>query len=427
MTDNSINNTVWTKSKKFIFLFFFVYFVWHFFFSPDLYLMIFGFNENVFKWFDKFYTPVGLWLNDHIFHFPFDKESLQPESVIDFCQHTFLILASLTVSTIWFIIDIKRKSYTDLHFGLTIVLRIALCIITFSYGIDKLIPVQMSTPNLYQLTNSMGNQNGLLWHLLGIGKDYQMFSGALEIIAALLILFNRTLVLGLLMLFGIYLNVCMMNYAFSVGVLYFALFLFVATLFLLFPYAKKLIKLFLLQQPSSLKPIGGDNPKHKLNPILIITIGILLLVSFGFNTSKALKQHQKNLTAKRTTQIYKVVEHIQNNDTLQAIENSKNRWRYWVEYEIDNRKALTIFSMDINNRLKYYYSKDTLNNLIILFPQKNEETKQHNDTLNYLIKPNGQLEINGKSDGKNYNVLLHSFSIDSFPLMRKKPHFLPTE
>ena len=57
----------------------------------------------------------------------------------------------------------------------------------------------MPTPNLYQLTNSLGNQNGLLWPLLGVGKTYQMFSGALEIIAALLILHNRTLVLGLMM------------------------------------------------------------------------------------------------------------------------------------------------------------------------------------------------------------------------------------
>ncbi len=389
--------------------------------------MIFGFNENVFKWFDKFYVPAGLWLNDHIFHFAFDKESFQPESVIDFSQHSFIIFASLIVSTIWYFLDSKRKSYNDLHFALTIVLRISLCIITFSYGIDKLIPVQMATPNLYQLTNSMGNQNGLLWHLLGVGKDYQMFSGALEVIGALLILFNRTLVLGLLMLFGIYLNVCMMNYSFSIGVLYFALFLFIVTCFLLIPYVKILIKIFFLQQSSSVKPIGSDNSKYKLNSILLVFLCLLLLTSFSLNTAKAIKQHQNNLAAKRKTKIFKVVEHIQNNDTLQAIENSKNRWRYWVEYEIENRKALTIFSMDINNRLKYYYSKDTLKNLIILFPQKKEETTQNNDTLNYLIKPNGQLEINGKSDGKNYKVLLHSFSIDSFPLMRKKPHFLPTE
>lgn len=176
MTENSQTNLPWTNLGKFLFLFFFVYFFWHIFFSPDLYVMIFGFRENVFQWFDKFYTPAGLWLNDHLFHFPFNKETQQPESVIDFCQHLVFILGSLLIAFTWSIIDRKRKSYNNLHFGLTIILRITLCIITFGYGIEKLIPVQMPTPNLYQLTNSLGNQNGLLWPLLGVGKTYQILT-----------------------------------------------------------------------------------------------------------------------------------------------------------------------------------------------------------------------------------------------------------
>ena len=157
MTANSLNSIPWARTKKFIFLFFFIYFVWHFLFSPDLYVMMFGYNESVFNWFDKFYMPIGLWLNDYILHFAFDKETFQPESVIDFSEHLFFILASLLIASIWFFLDRKRKSYNDLHFWLTILLRLALSIITVGYGIEKLIPVQMPTPNLYQLTNSLGN------------------------------------------------------------------------------------------------------------------------------------------------------------------------------------------------------------------------------------------------------------------------------
>jgi len=427
MTANSLNSIPWARTKKFIFLFFFIYFVWHFLFSPDLYVMMFGYNESVFNWFDKFYMPIGLWLNDYILHFAFDKETFQPESVIDFSEHLFFILASLLIASIWFFLDRKRKSYNDLHFWLTILLRLALSIITVGYGIEKLIPVQMPTPNLYQLTNSLGNQNGLLWPLLGVGKTYQMFSGALEIIAALLILHNRTLVLGLMMLAGIYLNVCMMNYSFSVGVLYFATFLLLVTLFLLYPYVKLLTKIFILQQPTTLKAINNSNSKYKINKLLLIALGILFVTAFTFNTAGAFKQYQKNIISKKKTQIYKVDVQIVNTDTLQAIENSKSRWRYWMEYEIENKKAIIIFSMDINNRMRYYYSKDTLNHQIILFPQKVEGAMQGTDTLNYLLKPNGQLEIKGDLNGKSNTILLHSFSIDSFPLLQRKPHFFPTE
>ena len=111
MTENSQIITPWTSLRKFIFLFFFIYFIWHIFLSPDLYVMVFGFRENVFQWFDKFYSPAGLWLNDHLFHFPFDKETQIPESVIDFSQHLVFILGSVIILISMLVVNLKTLLY----------------------------------------------------------------------------------------------------------------------------------------------------------------------------------------------------------------------------------------------------------------------------------------------------------------------------
>lgn len=229
------------------------------------------------------------------------------------------------------------------------------------------------------------------------------------------------------MLFGIYLNVCMMNYSFSVGVLYFALFLLIMTIFLLYPYFKNLANAFIFQKPTTFKTELNSTSKYNAKSHLLITIGLIILSSFTCNTINAIKQFKKNKIAKETTHIFKVTEHIVANETLPGIENSKNRWRYWMEYELENKKALIIYSMDINNRLRYFISKDTLNNKIILTPQKSNETAKQNDTLNYIKKPNDEVVVDGKFNNKNITILLQKFSIDSFPLLKQKPHFLPRE
>ncbi len=62
----------------------------------------------------------------------------------------------------------------------------------FSYGIDKLIPVQMSYPSVVTLTTPMGefSRFDVLWTFMGVAPGYMMLTGFCEILAAVLLVFG---------------------------------------------------------------------------------------------------------------------------------------------------------------------------------------------------------------------------------------------
>ena len=69
------------------------------------------------------------------------------------------------------------------------------------YGLQKLIPLQMSTPSLHRFLQPMGEMSGmgLVWRFMGISPEYQMFAGLLEVIPGVLLCFRRTRLPGALL------------------------------------------------------------------------------------------------------------------------------------------------------------------------------------------------------------------------------------
>jgi hypothetical protein len=161
----------------------------------------------------------------------------------------FLSLGAIAC-VVWSVLDRKRTGYDRLLYWLRTAIRYYLACFALSYGIAKLFATQMPLPMLSQLATPLGDlpPSGLVWLFMGYGVPYQVFAGAMEAAAGLLLLFRPTVTAGLLLAMGAFLNVAMINLTYNVAVKIFSLHLLFSSLFLLALDWRRLISFFVLNR-----------------------------------------------------------------------------------------------------------------------------------------------------------------------------------
>lgn len=121
------------------------------------------------------------------------------------------------------------------------------------------------------------------WSFFGRSYEYNFFIGISEFIAAFAILFSRTRLIGLLIAFGIYINIIFIDILFDVtNAIVQAIIGFSIVLMLLFPYLSDLKKFFWDMSGS----FSGASPQNKwLNQYVpwIFTIVVFISVSILLN------------------------------------------------------------------------------------------------------------------------------------------------
>src|SRR5687768_2086270 len=164
-----------------------------------------------------------------------------------------LVLTIAAVACIaWTVLDRKRPHYERAAYWLRLMVRYYVAIAALAYGIIKLFMLQMSFPTTSQLATPLGDLLPMRfsWLFIGYSTTYQFFSGAMETMAGLLLLYRRTITLGVLAATGAFLNVVMINLAYDVPVKLYASHLLFACLFLLALDARRLISFLVLNRPA---------------------------------------------------------------------------------------------------------------------------------------------------------------------------------
>src|SRR3569833_1940914 len=162
----------------------------------------------------------------------------------------YLTVAALACG-VWSVADRKRERYDRAAFWLRMAVRYYIAEAALSYGIIKLFALQMPFPPLSLLSTPLGDLLPMRfsWVFIGYSVPYEFFSGAMETIAGLLLLYRRTVTAGLFAATGAFLNVVMINLAYDVPVKLFASHLLFACLFLLALDSKRLLRFLVLNQP----------------------------------------------------------------------------------------------------------------------------------------------------------------------------------
>ncbi len=404
------NNHQWTAWQKIAFRFFFLFLTLQIL-TENFTGNWFGRTLFIWKLGEKIFVQPCLWLNNHIFHFKYIPQTWTTFSgALHTIRDTVYLFLTCSVCVLWTIFDKKRTSYNKLLYWFSQCLVIALSCILFSYGIIKIFPVQMMSPSFIGLHTSVGDLRpfDLLWTTFGYGKPYQIFSGFFELSGAILILFRRTRVAGLLIIAPVMLNVVILNYTYQVGVLILSFYILLITLFLLTPYTKQLLRFFFNKQMVVLfqnEYVPDKNFKTKLLKIMAM---LLISSSFILNIKSAYNLYSKTESINNSRQYSLVKNYVVNNDTLKLIENDTVCWRIWSERVTGGKRFVTIAPMKPGVYKIYVIERDSSKHSLTLHPFNQNDTTSLNFSYTDIDQINWRLD--GAIKQKNIKVELQKIN-----------------
>ena len=164
------------------------------------------------------------WVGHHTFHISGIAAEEHPtdsrDTALNWITLGLTLCFSFFVALVWSVLDRKRPHYQTAAAWLRYLLRMLLVFLMLRYGLGKVFPLQMSRPSLAVLNEPLGQSSPmtLLWTMIGLHPVYQILCGAFETLAACLLFFRRTALLGALLNAFIMANVLLYNLFFDVPV-----------------------------------------------------------------------------------------------------------------------------------------------------------------------------------------------------------------
>src|ERR1700689_3771677 len=192
---------------------------------------------------------ITFWTAAHIFHAELPlvyTDSGSGDKTFDWVLIFWLLVVAALVTGLWSTLDRKRDNYVTLHKWFRVFIRIALAGQMITYGMDKIIPLQMPFPYLTRLFEPFRDFSpmGVLWASIGASPAYETFAGCAEMLGGILLIFPRTTTLGALVCVADMTQVFMLNMTYDVPVKQLSFHLLLLSLFLLAPEGRRLADFF---------------------------------------------------------------------------------------------------------------------------------------------------------------------------------------
>jgi hypothetical protein len=416
MSINWPGNQHWTPGEKIAFRFFFIYFLiytapWTWIdFTPGLSAitqyyydaiswLVHQSNKYVFRQFSELVAPNG-----------------SGDTSYNWTEVCFYLSLSFAGCVVWSIADVKRANYNRLAYWLRIFVRYTLIIHCFGYGIIKIFSLQMLFPSLSQLATPLGDYlpMRLSWMYMGYSTTYQAFSGVMETMAGILLLFRRTSTFGTLLAAGIFANVMMMNISYDIPVKLFSTHLFAMCLFLLAFEYKRVSDFLLLNRTAAAGYIYRVSfPKKwmRISRIALKCLFVLAVVFIPFrNTVRNYRQtHSQREIKPIRPGVYNVHVFALNGDSLPLSFTDTLRWKD-VIFEKGGSGSVNTSDTMFRQRYRrgyFLYSTDTATNEIVF--RKNNVMGQSFDLfrLKYEFPDSNVIRLSGIVRGDTLYAELH--------------------
>lgn len=346
----------WSAAYKLIFRFFFL--AVNIIITPFVFLQgIPGMDvlmNYVFMPLDK----LALWINQWLYHItpatqPPNGNGDTPEQWMGL--YTGLLLA-VVGTIIWSLLDRKRPHYSKLNYWLCLGLRYFIISNGLSYGIFKLFAVQMPFPSLSQLATPLGDYLPMRfsWMFIGYSFSYQFFSGLIEVVAALLLLFRPTATLGILVSLGVFFNVMMLNLSYDIPVKINSITLVVICCWLLAMELPRLIAFFFHNRAESSNilqfPFSTKRGRRLARTVKWVFVGLTMGVTVMLSLQSYNQQHNKINPPVLKTGMYDVLLQVHQGDTLSIADTDS---LFWQNFVLDKGMEGSIKTTDSRFRQRY--------------------------------------------------------------------------
>lgn len=348
--------------------------------------------------------------NTYIFHV---KDVLVPlngsgDTSYGYAQLCFFLLAAASGALIWTAFN-RRKNYDLAYYWLMVLVRYFVAINAFSYGIIKLFGLQMIFPSMSALATPLGDLLPMRfsWFFIGYSTPYQFFSGAVEVLAGLLLFFRRTSTLGAFVAASVFLNVMVMNLCYDIPVKLFSAHLFVFSTLLLLSDAQRLLNFFIYNRVTQPAPRVVLPQKWMRTTQIVLKVAfVCLFVAMPFYNSYQNAFGASPAPKKLVTGIFSV-------DQIKGTSVDSLRWKDVI---FENNNAGSIQTTDTLFRQRYRrgyfgYKLDSLARVISFRKSVWDTTTLF--SMQYAMPDTNHIVLRGKI--KNDSVVV--------ALTRQKRHF----
>ncbi|MFD2572303.1 hypothetical protein ACFSUS_16805 [Spirosoma soli] len=350
--------------------------------------------------------------NTYLFHV---KDVLVPmngsgDTSYGYAQLCLFTLIAVVGTAVWTVVD-KRRNYDVGYYWLLVGVRYYVAMVALRYGIIKLFGQQMIFPSLSALATPLGDflPMRFSWYFIGYSTPYQFFSGAVEVLAGVLLLFRRTSTLGAFVAASVFLNVMMMNLCYDIPVKLFSIHLFVMSNFPLLGDAQRLLNFFVFNKPTQ-PAFRITIPNRRLRMVrtgLKVAFVVLFLILPVWETYQRTSWNSNPTVKGKLTTGFFEVERFQGNvaDSLR-----------WKDLIFEQNTTGSIQTADTLLRQRYRrgyfsYALDSTKNTIA-FKKSSMDTSAL-FTMNYTMPDTNHLLLRGKI--RNDTVLI--------ALKRQNRHF----
>ena len=279
------------------------------------------------------------------------------------------------------------------------------------YGFDKVFKAQFYLPEPNILYTSFGNlsKDILYWSTLGTSRFYSISMGIIEVVTAILILFKRTRILGLLISIGVFVNIILINFGFDISVKTFSIFLLLVTLFSVYPNLKMLINFLVFQRREQLTHTNQaivSNPFLKIW-IKFIVVGLLFLqILFPYFQSQ---NFNDDLQVRPFLHgAYQVNQIIVKTDTLKTTD-------FPIHKIFIHRNNYIIFQGKNNVITDYHFEMDSIKKQLLL-----QDYKKNTICVDYdFTKKDSTFRLRFK----NYSIVSKAINWRKLPALQNQTHY----
>lgn len=328
------------------------------------------------------------------------------------------IVFSIIIATIWTLADRRKSAYHVFSHWIRIILRYFLAYMLFMYGFVKVIKLQFPFPDLTRLVQPLGQSSpmGLAWNFIGYSSAYNIFIGAAEVVAGLLLFFKRTTLLGALLAIVVLSNVVAMNFAYDIPVKIFSLNLLFIAVWIAWYDKDRLISFLFLNtstppQPASFRFQSKWKKTIQLS-LKTLTIAFALYATLWTSIGNA-KRYGAMASKPPLYGIYDVQAFTRNKKIIPPLATDHSRWKRMIISYPEHAQITNMADSITWMSLKIDTAKRTL-----IFSSNGNTSDQF--TCHYKEQSTGALILKGKMDADSIQMTMNRFDLKRFPLISQQ-------
>lgn len=370
------------------------------------------------------YPPLVSWVGRNLLGIAdpiVNKVTGSGDTLYDWVWYLVVILLTLLIGTIFTVADRRRKSYRKLYGWFLLILTYYLAYNLFSYGIIKMFNLQFSPPGLSRLFQTYGQSSPmrLVWTFIGASSTYTIFAGASETIAAILLLFRRTRMVGAMMAFGVMFNVFMLNMSYDIPVKLFSLQLVVISVYLFAQDWRRLFTFFFTDK-SVAAPARRPLVKSKVGWRIMVGVQVLFgafIISITvYGAKQSQEQYGSGSPKSELYGVYNVEHFVMNGDTILDRLSDTVRWKRVI---FDSPKFTPITLM--NDHDKYYGTEIDTTAQTLTFTPRGEDK---DGFLFSYDQSDEHLYLEGVMATDTLKVHLKPYDLSRFGLLNRGFHWV---